>query len=314
MGFFSLIKKLFSKNIQCKSDMENDLIYLFPSRSRTVHIGYNIIVKSGFKAVFVVRDKVTDVLNEGKYRLDWLTLSNTARKLKIEKLDNAPNSFRADIYFVNTKLFNQMVFESNQPFIFKTANFGRVVANSGGICSYQISDASAFISVLLRDRAYIKNKTAMKLISYYIGNEINNQLENGKVSFDEIITSPKSINTLLNECMFEALLFAGIRVTNIVMASIQCVSKHQQNKINEFLAYQSELKENSSLNMPQCTTVNVNSQFEINGLDNESDESTSSVSYVNVGTGNEIGGAKICPHCKATVVGNFCNNCGAKLF
>ena len=168
MGLIKALKKIFSHNIQCGQNLDDELIYLYPSRSRVVKLGYNIIVKTGYCVVFVVKGKVTDVLSEGKHKLDWLILQSTYRKLKVEQLEKKRNSFKADLYFINLKNFNNFVFESNQPFIIKSETFGKVVANVGGMCGLQINQPKLLMQTLLMDRAYIKSKTAKKYVSFYV--------------------------------------------------------------------------------------------------------------------------------------------------
>lgn len=308
MGLIKAIKKIFSRCIQCSQDLQDELIYLYPSRTRVVKLGYNIIVKSNCCVVFVVKGKVTDVLNEGKHKLDWSILQGTYRRLKVDKHNNC-KSFKADLYFVNLRMFNEFVFESNQPFKIKTEIFGKVSANIIGVCGVKITQPNLLLQTLLMDRAYIKSKTAKKFISYYIGNEVCAKIEKSKINFNEMIGSPEPVNQLLKEQMTDALLSVGLRVENIKINCICCLNKKQQNKINEYLSYQKEMS-CSSVDEGEGVLLSVNIDNKSESYANENNELKT---YINVYHSNSDSQVKICPNCRMQTTGNFCNNCGTRL-
>ena len=311
MGLIRALKRIFNHNIQCGQSLEDELLYLYPSRSRVIRLGYNIIVKAGCCVVFVVKGKVTDVLSEGKYKLSWSILQATYRRLKLDHHEKKKNSFKADLYFVNQKSFNDFVFESNQPFIIKTETFGKVVANVGGVCTLKINQPNLLLQTLLMDRAYIKNKTAKKFVSYYIGNEIAQMLEKGKTHFNEMICETKVANNYLNEVMIDALFGIGLKISNVRMNCISCLNKKQQNKINEYLSYQSEYRYSCN-NVATEVPISVNVDSDIN-LSNSNHNESSVETYVNLFHNNSSATLKICSKCNTASHGNYCNNCGAKL-
>ena len=181
--------------------------------------------------MFVVNNKVTDVLKEGKYKLDWSILQGTFRRLKVDKSNKKCNSFKADIYFVNLNVLENFVFESNQPFIIKTETFGKVVANVAGICNIQINQADLLLQTLLLDRAYIKNKTATKYVSFYVGNEIAQLIEKQRINFNQMLSETTAANNHLNEVVKDSLLSIGLIISKVKLNCISCLRKKQQDKI-----------------------------------------------------------------------------------
>lgn len=309
MGLIRALKRIFNHNIQCNQNLDEEILHLYPNRRRVVKLGYNIIIRSGFCVVFVVNNKVTDVLREGKHKLDWSILQATFKRLKIEKSKKKCNSFKADIYFVNLNSLNNFVFESNQPFVIKTETFGKVVANVAGVCNIQINQADLLLQTLLLDRAYIKNKTAKKYVSYYVGNEIAQLIEKQKINFNQMLSETASANNHLNEVVKDSLLSIGLIISNVKLNCISCSRKKQQNKINEYLSYQNEYKgANDNLFTDLSVPINVEKQEGL-GEKNNIEEQT----YVNVFHRNSNETIKLCSKCGKVTQGNYCNHCGARL-
>ena len=121
MGF----KTLFNKNIECVDKIKNNLIYLYPKR--TIYVGKTILVPNDTVAVFVYKDRVSDVLSAGKHIINESSLVETfermnggAFKRKKNGLFKTIKKFNADIYFVSLLEEAYFPFFSDIPFVFKT--------------------------------------------------------------------------------------------------------------------------------------------------------------------------------------------------
>ena len=107
MGFFKKIKQLFNKNIECGSEVDNHIVY-YLNKNKYIHLNKNIFVREKCACVIVYKYKVCDILFEGKYRINEESIPETYARAKIEKRKlkgKKTRKIRADIYFVNLKLF-----------------------------------------------------------------------------------------------------------------------------------------------------------------------------------------------------------------
>ena len=230
MGLFTKFKKMFEKNVEIDESCDSELVHLYSMQPASFHIGYNILVRPNFNAVFVIRDRVTDVLPPGKYRLGLEGLPLTFHKLKLDRLTKKgmPKKFKADLYFVNTNAFSDFKFNGDVPYINKTKDFGKVVAYTEGTCTMQVDDAGNLISYLLIDRPYATNKTTQKDCAILIGNYVNKYLEKTNLTIKEIFKNPKQAGEMVSESLDGKLKDYGIMVKNISLKYFDINSRVQK--------------------------------------------------------------------------------------
>lgn len=234
MGLFSYFKRMFNKNIENDEEYDGELVHIYSKNQTYFNIGYNIVVRPGFNAVFVVRDRVTDVLPSGKYRLSLEGLPITFHKLKLDRIGKKkmPTKFKADLYFVNTNPFKEIEFNGSKPYLNKTKEYGKVVAYAEGSVTLQVQEAGDFVSYLLVDRPYVTNKISLGICKDFIGNLVNKMLEKSNMTIKDIFKSPATAANYVNENINNELKDYGISVSEVQLKSFDIKNKVQQ-KINE---------------------------------------------------------------------------------
>lgn len=241
MSIFSKLKSLFNKSIECGDELNGRLLYLYPLKGRVVHINAHIIVNNGYSAVFVINDRVSDVVSSGKHKINGSILPTTFAKLKLDKPTrngNYQKRFKADIYYVSNTIMERVEYSSVEPFYAKSDKFGRIKGYAEGFCNLQIYDPETLLKVLLVEKPFVTNKESKTLITNIVGNEVNKLLAKSKISFTELILNPKSVNQVLNPIISEKTENFGIRISNIEVSSLK-LNRRLQKKVSEFLAQRS---------------------------------------------------------------------------
>ena len=245
MGIFSKFFKLFSKNIECSDDqLSGRIVFAVPLKGRIVNVGASIVVNDGYNAVFVVNDRVADVLPSGKHKIGGATLPTTFSRLKLDKPNkngNYEKKFKADVYYVCMQTFTRLQYSSSEPFYARSDKFGRIKGYAEGVCSLRVEDAEKLLKVLLIDRPYINNREVTELITNLVGNEVNSMLEKNKVSFTEIILNPQVLSKYLNPAISEKTNVFGVELDNVEVASLK-LNRRLQKKVSEFLSERSNLE------------------------------------------------------------------------
>ena len=140
MKFLSWLKGLFKKGIRTSEADEKRVVSLAKSGEK-IKFGTALDVKPNFVAVLCYHNKVADVFEEGHYRLDT---NNMPLLTRIEKLTrknrrgDLPKFFRADIYFVNKKEFENEKFFASDPVVIKNKDYRNFEARLCGTFSYHI--------------------------------------------------------------------------------------------------------------------------------------------------------------------------------
>ena len=143
---------MFSKNIDVAEAVRDKIFYLYTTKSRVITIGANIIVPNGFSAVFVCKDKVSDILPQGKFAISGVTLPKTFKRMGLtyaNKKGKFPKTFNADLYFVKNIPIETMEFESCIALRKTSKRFGRVKAQSEGVFDLTIEDSGKLLKYLL---------------------------------------------------------------------------------------------------------------------------------------------------------------------
>ena len=238
MSFFNCFLSLFKRNIVCSDVVERHLIYMYPLKRRRIRVNSNIVVRRDFVACFVLGNRISDMLRDGKHRINGSTLPTTFDRLRLGKANKRgklKKRFRADVYFINLKQFENLQFYSDEPFIAKSEKFGKIRGFCEGVYNINVTEPDIILKYFLNRVAYVKNDYAFRQINIIVGNVVNQVLEKSRLSFSEILLNPSKLKQYLNPHVEETLLDIGLKVTNVELTSLKLTKKIQK-RVNEFLS------------------------------------------------------------------------------
>lgn len=311
MGIIKKIKAMFSKNIDCSDVLEDKIFHLHTTKNRIITVGANVIVPEGYNAVFVCKNKVTDILPQGKYAIVGINMPKTFKKMHLAKADkrgNFPKKFVGDMYYICTKYVEMLKFDSYRPYKAKCREFGRVVAHSEGTFNIEISEPEKLLKYLLMDRAYITDDLFLELLAGIVGDFVNYTLQNSEYSFHDLVSNKQTVYDYLNAKLNESNPFEnfGFRITNLKLEFMKVKPKLQQ-KVEQVLMEQKEF------------AVGTNQRLKTNIFEPEININKDEViSQVRINTNFEPSsnmGYRTCPKClrKINHTARFCEHCGMDL-
>ena len=248
MNLFAGIKELFNKNIDCGEDMNNHIVF-FLNKKKYIYLNKNIIVRDGSVCVVVYKHKVRDVILPGKYKINENSFPGTYTKAKVDKKSKKGRKvkkIRVDLYYVNTNEIKGFDFNSNEDFVIRSKEMGRVKGFAQGICTLRVLDAGLLMKALLNNGKQIKTKIAPKEIGLMIGNRVNKRIQKDKITVDMIFNNHEKINMMLNTELEDAYDNVGIFVKNIRLKAMN-FNKRSQKKINSFLVANKKLVKSSNI-------------------------------------------------------------------
>ncbi|MEE9362385.1 MAG: SPFH domain-containing protein [Cellulophaga sp.] len=147
MGLFDEIKKKLSHefiDIVEWMDSSNDtIVHRFERYQNEIKNEAKLIVREGQIAVFINEGQLADVFNPGTYTLNTKNLPILTTLKGWKYGFNSP--FKAEVYFVNTRLFTDEKWGTKNPFILSDERFGLVEIRAFGTYSFRISDAGKFV-------------------------------------------------------------------------------------------------------------------------------------------------------------------------
>jgi len=143
MGLMDFIKGELIEIIEWTDDSRDTLSYRWPDDDKEIKNGAQLIVRESQIAQFVYLGQFGDTFGPGKHTLvtDNIPVLATIKGWKYGF--NTP--FKADVYYVNTRLFTGNKWGTSNPVMMRDADFGIVRARAFGIYDFKIVEPRLFL-------------------------------------------------------------------------------------------------------------------------------------------------------------------------
>ena len=143
MGLMNFIKSQLLEIIEWTDDSRDTLVYRFPDDDKEIKRGAQLIVRESQTAQFIYVGEFGDTFGPGKHLLVTVNIPVLCR-LKGWKY-GFESPFKADIYYVNTRLFTGNKWGTSNPIMMRDADFGIVRVRAFGTYDFKIVDVKKFI-------------------------------------------------------------------------------------------------------------------------------------------------------------------------
>lgn len=147
MGLFDEIKKKLSHEfidiVEWLDDSQDTIVHRFERYQNEIKNGAKLVVREGQQAVFVNEGQLADVFGPGTYELTTKNLPILTTLKGWKYGFNSP--FKAEVYFVNTRLFTDEKWGTKNPVMLSDDRFGLTEIRAFGTYSFRISDPGNFV-------------------------------------------------------------------------------------------------------------------------------------------------------------------------
>lgn len=143
MGLMDFIKGELIEIIEWTDDSRDTLSYRWPDDDKEIKNGAQLIVRESQIAQFVYLGQFGDTFGPGKHSLvtENIPVLSTLKGWKYGF--NTP--FKADVYYVTTRLFTGNKWGTSNPVMMRDADFGIVRVRAFGIYDFRITDPRLFL-------------------------------------------------------------------------------------------------------------------------------------------------------------------------
>ena len=143
MGIWDALKGQLIDIIEWNDDTRDTMVWRFPRRENEIKNGARLIVRESQVAAFVNEGQLADVFHPGTVELHTQNLPILSDLKGWKYGFNSP--FKAEVYFVSTRVFTDRKFGTKNPIMMRDAEFGMVRLRAFGNFSIRISDAATFV-------------------------------------------------------------------------------------------------------------------------------------------------------------------------
>lgn len=143
MGLMDYLKGQFLEIIQFQDDSRDTLVWRFPDEDKEIKRGAQLIVRESQVAQFIYLGQFGDTFAPGKHELvtDNIPILSTLKGWKY----GFESPFKADVYFINTRLFTGNKWGTSNPIMMRDPDFGIVRVRAFGTFDFRITDVKLFL-------------------------------------------------------------------------------------------------------------------------------------------------------------------------
>jgi excisionase family DNA binding protein len=143
MGLIDYLKTQFLEIIQWEDDSRDTISFRYPDMDKEIKRGAQLIVRESQVAQFIYLGQFGDTFGPGKWTLttDNIPILSTLRGWKY----GLESPFKADIYFVNTRLFTGNKWGTANPIMVRDPDFGIVRVRAYGTYDFHVIDPKLFL-------------------------------------------------------------------------------------------------------------------------------------------------------------------------
>ena len=143
MGIMDFLKGELLEIIEWTDDSRDTLSYRFPDDDKAIKRGAQLIVRESQVAQFVYVGEFGDTFGPGKHTLSTDNIPILTRLQSWKYGLESP--FKADVYFLTTRLFTGNKWGTANPIMMRDADFGIVRARAFGTFDFKIVDPKLFL-------------------------------------------------------------------------------------------------------------------------------------------------------------------------
>ncbi len=143
MSLMDYLKTQFLEIIQWQDDSRDTISFRYPDMDKEIKRGAQLIVRESQTAQFIYLGQFGDTFGPGKWTLttDNIPILATLKGWKY----GLESPFKADVYYVNTRLFTGNKWGTANPVMMRDPDFGIVRVRAYGTYDFHVTDVKRFL-------------------------------------------------------------------------------------------------------------------------------------------------------------------------
>jgi membrane protease subunit (stomatin/prohibitin family) len=224
MGANNLV---FLENLEWFDETGNELVRRLPEEgSGEIKYGAQLTVRESQAAVFFYKGKAVGAFGPGRHTLKTANIPILTKIVSLPWGGTSP--LRAEMYFINLKVFTNLKWGTRDPVAFKDSELGLIRLRAFGIFNLQVVQPVLFVNSLVGTQGIFTTVDIEEYLNRVIVSRFNDYL--GGI-IDSILNLPSKYDELsqgLSERLTEDFSHFGIRMTHLYINSITPPPEVQQ--------------------------------------------------------------------------------------
>jgi len=218
MGLMDWGKAQFLDILEWLDDSTDTLAWRFPMRGQEIQNGGQLVVRESQEAVFVNEGQMADVFKPGTHRLTTQNLPILAT-LKGWKY-GFESPFKSDVYFISTKLYNDLKWGTANPIMMRDADFGMLRIRAFGIYSIKVVDSATFLRQLVGTNGVYTVPDISEQLRKTIMSRFTDVLGEAKVPALDLASKYDELSDLVKQKLAEEFKTMGLELSKFFVENI----------------------------------------------------------------------------------------------
>jgi membrane protease subunit (stomatin/prohibitin family) len=208
----------FIEVIEWLDNTNNTLVYRFPVKDQEIKNGAQLIVRESQAAIFVHEGQIADQFPPGRYTIDG---GNTPILSKLGAWKYGFNSpFKSEVYFVNTKQFNDLKWGTPNPVMMRDSDFGMVRLRAFGIYSMRVVEPKAFIQEIVGTNAHFVTEDIEGQLKRTLVSGFSDALGESKIAALDLASNYDELSKFTRQKLNEEFKGFGLELTKFFVENI----------------------------------------------------------------------------------------------
>jgi membrane protease subunit (stomatin/prohibitin family) len=218
MGLFDFIKSQFIEVIEATDLSPDMIVFRFPVEGQEIKMGAQLTVREAQCAIFINEGVMADVFMPGRYTLSTENMP-VLTKLKSWKYGfNSP--FKAEVYFISTRLFTNQKWGTANPVLLRDAEFGMIRLSAYGVFAFRVVKPDVFLREIFGSLPSFSASDIQDYLRRMVVSNISDLFGELKIPAIDIAASYNEIGAearLRVQKSFEAI---GLELQNLVVENV----------------------------------------------------------------------------------------------
>ncbi len=218
MGLLDWGKAQFLDVVEWLDDSNDTMAWRFPFRGQEIQNGGKLVVRESQTAVFVNEGQFADAFGPGTHTLNTQNLPILAT-LKGWKF-GFESPFKSDVYFLNTKLFNDLGWGTPNPIMMRDADFGVLRIRAFGIYSIRVVDPKSFLKNVVGTNGVFTVADIQEQLRKSLVSRFTDALGEAKVPALDLAAKYDELSDLLRQKMDPEFQTMGLECSKLFIENI----------------------------------------------------------------------------------------------
>jgi membrane protease subunit (stomatin/prohibitin family) len=218
MGLLDKVKGQFVDIVEFLDDSRDTIVWRFPRQGNEIKMGAKLVCREGQAAVFENEGKIADVYQPGTYTLETQNMPILSDLKGWKYGFNSP--FKAEVYFVGTRLYTDMKWGTQEPVTVRDAEFGMVRLRAFGTFALQVTDPAALLRQLVGTDPNFTTEEVQDFLREKMVSEVGTALASSGVPMLDLAANQQKISETLAGTLTTAFADMGVSIPKFVIQNI----------------------------------------------------------------------------------------------